>query len=191
MAGLVALGGTGISGCGRSHRRLANETKMTPSELLKVQALYPVSESVRSLSLDGSPAAASVLPKVSLSPHTQYPKDSEPRRGSIPRAPSYNRETVTAFFATYQIHTPSFEYKFCDSRKWRFDLVWLDSLVALEVQGGIYSQGAHVRGAHMEREWCKLNCAATLGYRILFCSPEQLLTAATARAVKAALLWRP
>jgi hypothetical protein len=103
---------------------------------------------------------------------------------------AYNVEIVKAFFASYQIPEPCFEFYFCESRLFRFDLAWLDSRVAMEVQGGIWNRGGHVRGVLLKREWEKLNLAAGLGWRLLFCEPDDLLTAATARAVKTAIFYK-
>lgn len=74
----------------------------------------------------------------------------------------------------YQISQPAAEYKFHPSRKWRFDFAWPDRLLALEVQGGIWTSGRHVRGASLLKEWEKLNEAATLGWRVMYCQPQDL-----------------
>lgn len=92
------------------------------------------------------------------------------------------------------------EHRFCPGRKWRFDYAFpaqskaqglkpkvsraaapaLDvSLetkdcpggVAIEVQGGIWTRGRHTRGAALVKEWEKLNTAAALGWRVLYCAP--------------------
>lgn len=104
---------------------------------------------------------------------------------------NYNPLIVTAFFKSHGIAAPLFEHQFYRGRKWRFDMAWPERFLALECQGGIWSQGRHVRGAALLKEWEKLNFAATLGYRFIFCQPRDLLTAETAKTIKAALEWRP
>lgn len=106
---------------------------------------------------------------------------------------AYNPQIVTAFFAEYKIPPPRFEYYFNATTKHRFDMAWPQFLypVALEVQGGIHVKGAHVRGAALEREWVKLRLAAERGWRVVYCSPEQLLTAEVARSLKLCLFWTP
>lgn len=69
---------------------------------------------------------------------------------------------------------PVAEYRFHPTRKWRFDWAWPEQRVALEVQGGIFSSGRHVRGAALLKEYEKLNTAARLGWRVLYCTPAQL-----------------
>jgi len=69
------------------------------------------------------------------------------------------------------------EYQFCQERKWRFDVV-LAGLVwpcAFEIEGGLYVQGAHVRGQHYESDMEKYNTAAALGWKVFRFTPKQVL----------------
>lgn len=59
--------------------------------------------------------------------------------------------------------------------------------LALEVQGGIFIQGRHNRGAALLKEWEKLNAAAILGWRILFCQPQDLCMKDTVEMIRKAL----
>ena len=85
------------------------------------------------------------------------------------------------------IAKPVSEYRFRPDRRWRFDYAWLEERVALEVQSGIWSQGRHTRGAALLQEWEKLNAAAALGWRILYCQPSDLLKPETIEAIRKAL----
>jgi hypothetical protein len=84
-------------------------------------------------------------------------------------------------------HKPTPEFRFDPKRRWRFDYAWPDFKVALEVQGGIFIQGRHSRGAALLKEWEKLNRAAELGWRILYCQPDDLLKTATLAQLKRTL----
>lgn len=102
----------------------------------------------------------------------------------------HNPQVVIAFFRHHGLPEPVPEYRFDPERKWRFDWAWnLNpwNKIAIEVQGGIWTQGRHVRPAAMLKEFEKLNRAATLGWRILFVTPNQLLTKATVDLVLEAL----
>jgi hypothetical protein len=99
----------------------------------------------------------------------------------------YNQSVVTAFFAEHNIPAPVYEHKFCETRKWRFDLAFPMHKVAVEVQGGIFVAGRHSRGAALLKEWEKLNAAAVLGWRILYCQPKDLCTTDFAETIAAAL----
>lgn len=72
------------------------------------------------------------------------------------------------------VRWPSAEVQFAPPRKWRFDYAWQEEKVALEIQGGVFTQGRHARGAALLREHEKLNAAAMAGYRVLFCTPTTL-----------------
>jgi len=109
----------------------------------------------------------------------------------------HNPALVTAFFASYGIPTPEYEYVFHPTRKWRFDLCWhfdapvfgelRNQKVYLEVQGGIWIKGGHNRGAQMKKDWEKYNAATELGWRPLFCEPRDLLTREMATTIRKAL----
>lgn len=76
------------------------------------------------------------------------------------------------------IPTPVAEYRFC-ARRWRFDWAFIEQKVAVEVEGGIWTQGRHNRGAGFLADMDKYNTAATLGWRLLRVTPEQLPMADT------------
>ncbi len=71
-------------------------------------------------------------------------------------------------------HKCELEYRFAPGRKWRFDLALPEFKIALEVQGGIFTRGRHVRGPALLKEWEKLNAAAALGWRICYCQPSDV-----------------
>ncbi len=50
---------------------------------------------------------------------------------------------------------------------WRFDFAWVDEKVAVEMDGGIWTQGAHVRGNHYESDRKKYNAAQVNGWIVL------------------------
>ena len=62
---------------------------------------------------------------------------------------------------------PVRELRFHDTRRWRFDFAWPDQMLAVEVEGGVWSRGRHVRGQGFTRDCEKLNAAALLGWRVL------------------------
>jgi len=76
------------------------------------------------------------------------------------------------------------EHKFCPERNWRFDY-WIGEKiggprvpsyrVAIEIEGGVYTQGRHVRGKGYEADLCKYNEAARLGWTVFRFSTGQVL----------------
>jgi hypothetical protein len=88
----------------------------------------------------------------------------------------YNPVVVVAYFKSCGIPKPELEYRFCE-RKWKFDFCWPDHKLYLEVNGGIWINGRHSRGAEMKKDWEKWNTAASFGWRGVYCEPKDLLTA--------------
>lgn len=65
------------------------------------------------------------------------------------------------------IKDPVLEYKFHPSRKWRFDIAFPAEKIAVEAEGGVWTNGAHVRGKHFNSDSEKYNQAAILGWIVL------------------------
>lgn len=82
---------------------------------------------------------------------------------------------------------PTPEYAFAAPRKWRFDFSYPTERVALEVEGGFWTGGAHARGKHARSDMEKYNTAALNGWRVLRTTPEQLCTAETIALLSLAL----
>ena len=66
------------------------------------------------------------------------------------------------------------EYRFHPHRKWRFDYAWPLHRLALEVDGGVWTQGRHTRGSGFLGDMLKFNNATLLGWRVLRYTPQQL-----------------
>lgn len=62
---------------------------------------------------------------------------------------------------------PQREFRFHPTRKWRFDFAWPDAMIAVEVEGAVFSGGRHSRGAGMVADMDKYNTAALLGWTVL------------------------
>lgn len=105
----------------------------------------------------------------------------------------YNAKIVVAYFKESGLPEPQLEFKFHPERKWRFDFAWLQegldgvARVALEVEGGIWTGGAHGRGSGIARDIEKYNAAAVCGWRVLRCQPKDLCTQATVNMIKSCL----
>lgn len=109
----------------------------------------------------------------------------------------YNPKIVVAYFQEMGLPKPELEYMFHGQRMWRFDFAWIypagcggdgrEIKVAMEVQGGIWVQGGHNRGAGLRNEHEKRNEAAALGWRILYVEPEDLCLQSTVELIKRCL----
>jgi len=74
---------------------------------------------------------------------------------------------------------PEREWKFEVKRRWRFDYAWPERMVALEVEGGVWTGGRHTRGAGFLKDVEKYNRAAVLGWRLLRVTPDKLVSFGT------------
>ena len=67
------------------------------------------------------------------------------------------------------------ELQFHTSRKWRFDYAIAAYKIAIEVEGGVWTQGRHTRGSGFIGDMEKYNSATALGWKVLRVTPENLL----------------
>ena len=74
---------------------------------------------------------------------------------------------------------PEREHKFDAKRRWRFDYAWPERMIALEVEGGVWTGGRHTRGSGFVRDMEKYNRAAVLGWRLLRVTPDKLVSFGT------------
>lgn len=60
------------------------------------------------------------------------------------------------------------EFRFDESRKWRFDFAWPAQKIAVEFEGGIYLQkSGHNTAKHYTKDTEKYNTATVLGWRVI------------------------
>jgi len=71
---------------------------------------------------------------------------------------------------------PKREHKFHHTRLWRFDFAFPDKLIAVEFDGGTFSQGRHTRGKGFEGDCEKFNAAALMGWRVLRFTSKHVTT---------------
>ena len=86
----------------------------------------------------------------------------------------YNTQVVLAYFKECGLPAPETEFRFHSARKWRFDFAWPDKLIALEVEGAVWTGGRHTRGSGFKKDIDKYNNAGVLGWRVFRTTPEEL-----------------
>ena len=70
---------------------------------------------------------------------------------------------------------PVMQYKFHADREWKFDFAWPNAHVAVEIMGGVWVKGAHVRGGRYEKDCEKLNVAQAEGnWQVYYLTPGML-----------------
>ncbi|HXG10564.1 MAG TPA: hypothetical protein VNK04_12450 [Gemmataceae bacterium] len=83
-------------------------------------------------------------------------------------------DPLTALLTAAGLPTPVREYRFAPPRFWRFDYAWPAERIALEVEGGIWVRGRHVRGRGYEADLTKYNEATLAGWTVLRVTPAML-----------------
>lgn len=69
--------------------------------------------------------------------------------------------------ATDLAELPEREYVFARPRRWRADFAFVQSKVLVEIEGGLWTRGRHVRPLGFENDARKSNAAVLLGWRVL------------------------
>lgn len=82
---------------------------------------------------------------------------------------------------------PVAEHRFHPTRKWRFDFAWPEYMVALEVEGGVWTKGRHTRASGYIKDMEKYSEAAILGWVVLRVIPSEICTVKTLELVGRAL----
>lgn len=78
------------------------------------------------------------------------------------------------------------EYRFHPRRKWRFDYAIPQCRIALEVEGGVWTQGRHTRPQGFLGDIEKYNTATLMGWKLLRTTPDRLMSENTIEMLKCA-----
>lgn len=100
---------------------------------------------------------------------------------SIPHATGKYPPKPDVFIAMCKqagLPTPTPEYRFHATRKWRFDYAIVRWKVAIEIDGGVWIKGgAHSMPTHIARDMEKGNAAALQGWKVLRYEPSNIAQA--------------
>jgi len=66
-----------------------------------------------------------------------------------------------------ELPQPVREFRFSAPRRYRFDFAWPQQKVAVEIEGGVWTRGRHVRAAGYTADTDKYNLAVTLGWSVI------------------------
>jgi very-short-patch-repair endonuclease len=94
----------------------------------------------------------------------------------LPRAESPGESTFALHCRAEKL-APMREYKFAAAigRQWRFDFCFPTAKIAVEVEGGVWTSGAHTRGKHFSSDAEKYNTAVKMGWRVLRYTTEMVM----------------
>lgn len=84
----------------------------------------------------------------------------------MPRRPSHLELLAGHLLDEFPGEKPVREYRFAPPRRWRFDFAYPKRKIAVEIEGGAWTGGAHTRGKHFESDCEKYNTAVVMGWRV-------------------------
>jgi len=76
------------------------------------------------------------------------------------------------------------EYRFHPIRRFRFDYAIPSKKIAIEQEGGAWTNGRHTRGKGYISDMEKYNLATSMGWRVLRFTPDQMMTTETINLIK-------
>jgi very-short-patch-repair endonuclease len=74
----------------------------------------------------------------------------------------------------FGLSCPKEEHKFHEVRRWKFDFAYVLSMVAIEIEGGVFTRGRHTRGAGYLADCEKYNMAQEMGWIVLRYAPNKI-----------------
>jgi very-short-patch-repair endonuclease len=102
-------------------------------------------------------------------------------------AKSELEETLLLLIRAEGLPEPEREWRFHPTRRWRLDFAYPDKKIGIEVQGGIYTRGAHSRGTGLERDYEKYNQAQVLGWDVYQFSRKMIESGEAIETIKRVL----
>ena len=82
------------------------------------------------------------------------------------------------------------EYRFDAKRKWRIDYAIPKHKIAIEVEGGVWTNGRHTRASGFLRDIEKYNAMAVSGWILIRVTPEGKLKKSTIDIIQQAINYR-
>lgn len=83
-------------------------------------------------------------------------------------------QTLLFQIRSLNLPKPVLEHRFHETRKWRWDLAWPEFKVAVECEGGVYTQGRHTRGKGFENDCEKASEGAAAGWLLVRATGDQI-----------------
>jgi hypothetical protein len=85
-------------------------------------------------------------------------------------------DTLQLHLKALGLPAPVPEFRFCPSRRWRVDYFFANSVrpLAVEIEGSVFQQGRHTRGAGFLKDCEKYNELSIMGISLLRFTPQQV-----------------
>lgn len=99
----------------------------------------------------------------------------------------FHTSVIKAICSEYDLPAPEFEVLAIPGRKFRADIYFAQAKVAVEVEGGVWTNGRHTRGSGFLRDAEKYNLYVQNGIRLLRYTPQQITKRETWEQIKAVI----
>lgn len=96
------------------------------------------------------------------------------KKVSIPRAPSPGEASLGLALRALGIESEA-EYKFCETRKWRFDRAVPKAKFAIEIEGVTHEGGRHQRLDGFQKDILKYEAAMLDGWTVYRCTTAMVM----------------
>jgi very-short-patch-repair endonuclease len=115
------------------------------------------------------PACADSKPVSLLPPPELKRQETKPaKRAKKPRQPSSLESAFQTLAKLAALPPYQTEYEFHPTRKWRFDVCFVNEKVAVEFEGAVFKkQGGHKSISGIVRDMAKYNAASLMGFKVL------------------------
>lgn len=107
----------------------------------------------------------------------QYPNGPTPHQKVLRKeSPKSEGEEALWFQITKltQLPKPEREVRLIEGRNWRYDFVWMAKKLIVEVEGGIWTGGRHVRPKGFTEDLRKYQAAQNLGFVVCRVTTEMV-----------------
>lgn len=101
---------------------------------------------------------------------------------------SYLERIALELIKDARLPIPDREFRFSDKGRWRFDFVWKERMVALEVDGGVFMKiSGHTSGRGVTSNIEKMNEAVLSGYTVIRATKAHMISGQMTEWLKRAL----
>jgi len=100
---------------------------------------------------------------------------------------SHLEQTLAFHLAAAKLPVPVREYRFHPPRRWKFDFCYPEQKIAIECEGGTWTNGRHTRGKGFKNDCEKYNQATIDGWRVLRFTSDMIKSGEALQTIEAAL----
>jgi hypothetical protein len=122
-----------------------------------------------------------------VQPAQHVEPDPRVKRPKLPPTAAVRVSQFRSLCLARGLPSPVGEHRFHATRKWRFDYAFINERIALEVEGGAFTNGRHTRGAGFLKDIEKYGEAAALGWVVIRVVPKQLTDVRTFEWIRRAI----